>query len=103
MHVDDLSFISVGHVVERIKDMSAQGVQGSASSPSVAQFCGRLFASSPGRDLAMFRADSDWHLDAVRSAGPDRFMRSVGTSGARQVWAWPSSRGAGSDGHRVAC
>jgi len=63
-------------VGERVKDMNANGVLGSLNFPSVAQFCGQLFAGSTDKDqaLAMIRAYNDWHLDAWCGAEPDRFI-----------------------------
>lgn len=63
-------------VGERVKDMNANGVLGSLNFPSVAQFCGQLFARTADKDqaLAMVRAYNDWHIDAWCGADPDRFI-----------------------------
>jgi len=61
---------------DRVKDMDANGVVGSLNFPSVAQFCGQLFAKGDDKDqaLAMVRAYNDWHLQSWCGAYPDRFI-----------------------------
>lgn len=63
-------------VSERVNDMNANGVLGSLNFPSVAQFCGQLFAKTDDKDqaLAMVRGYNDWHIDAWCGAAPDRFI-----------------------------
>lgn len=66
-------------VVERVKDMDANGVLGSLCFPSFPQFCGQLFARTEDEDvaLAMVRAYNDWHLEAWCGAAPGRFIPCV--------------------------
>ena len=61
---------------ERIKDMNANGVLGSLCFPSMAGFCGQLFARTADKDvaLAMIRAYNDWHIDEWCGTYPGRFI-----------------------------
>ncbi len=63
-------------VRERVNDMNANGVLGSLNFPSVAQFCGQLFANTKDKDQAhaMVRAYNDWHIDEWCGAAPGRFI-----------------------------
>jgi predicted TIM-barrel fold metal-dependent hydrolase len=63
-------------VDERVKDMDAGGVLASMCFPSFPSFSGRLFASTPDKDLALgvLRAYNDWHIESWCGSHPGRFI-----------------------------
>ncbi|MHB8671371.1 MAG: amidohydrolase family protein, partial [Acidimicrobiales bacterium] len=63
-------------VVERVRDMNANGVLGSMCFPSFPNLCGQLFARSADKDLALavLRAYNDWHVESWCGSHPGRFI-----------------------------
>jgi predicted TIM-barrel fold metal-dependent hydrolase len=63
-------------VVERVRDMDANGVLGSMCFPSFPQFCGQLFSRTEDKSvaLAMLQAYNDWHIDEWCGSAPGRFI-----------------------------
>jgi predicted TIM-barrel fold metal-dependent hydrolase len=64
-------------VEARVRDMDINGVWASVNFPSqITGFCGRVFFSSPDRDLglACVRAWNDWLFDEWYTARPDRIV-----------------------------
>ncbi|MGD9793863.1 MAG: amidohydrolase family protein [Acidimicrobiia bacterium] len=61
---------------ERVKEMNANGVLGSANFPSFPGFCGQLFSRVADKELglATLQAYNDWHIERWAGAYPGRFI-----------------------------
>jgi predicted TIM-barrel fold metal-dependent hydrolase len=61
---------------QRVRDMDANGVLGSLCFPSMAGFCGQLWAKHPDKTIAkaLLRAYNDWHIDEWCGTYPGRFI-----------------------------
>lgn len=62
--------------IERVRDMSANGLLGSLNFPSLPGFAGRLFAALSDKEAAymLVQAYNDWHIDEWCGSAPDRFI-----------------------------
>lgn len=63
-------------VHERVRDMNVNGVLASMCFGSFPSFCGRLWAMTKDKELAlaMLHAYNDWHIDEWCAAYPGRFI-----------------------------
>jgi predicted TIM-barrel fold metal-dependent hydrolase len=65
--IDDYDLMRPGcwNPVERLKDMSANGVIAALGFPSIVRFCGQVLSSIRDKEfaLAAVRAYNDWHID----------------------------------------
>jgi predicted TIM-barrel fold metal-dependent hydrolase len=60
----------------RVRDMDADGIQGSIVFATFPRYCGQTFAEAKDKDLALdcVKAYNDWMIDEWCGAAPDRFI-----------------------------